>query len=1004
MAGPREGQIGTAPDGTRVVFRNGEAVPVGGPDFPGFVPQGNGIYEDDSGGTFQINRQGQLIRRGGTAGGNAASSRASRKDFEALQPVKDFRDTQASLGTIQAAARDGTGASDMAMVFALNKLLDPGSVVREGEYDRALNVGGLREQLAGYITKLQNGEFLTPEVRSQLVNTAQSLYEVRRDQYNNFAQRYQGIAREDGLPNPNSVAKQEFGGQRVTSNPDVQEMGQANTDQVKARPANYDRKAPLGSPSHPYVLSPGVGPDDIPPGSSYIDEDGKLVSGGGEAQGPGSSAENPYQIVGSSREDTIAALQRGGWFQNAEGDPYQLPPTTPEFGAQTGDQMVGSGVAVRSRTDEDRGWTPESAVEQRRDMNPILRGIDAFGRGFADITSLESADELAAGGDALFGQGVGDSIGGRYRNNLAVQRAVDKADGEDVGFVRNAGEVAGGVAGALIAGPRLLTQVGAKAAPLVRGGLTIARNVLAGQGVSALTAANATEGDVLQRGQNALKAATNPITAVASAVVPAGINALAGPTTRAGERALRYATRQIGVAGEGLGIRGANALAERNAATPLQDAISMFGGRTRADGNILSQRAAEQRALGLEPTLVDITDDAGRGLVRGAATRQTPARDAAVEFGRSRRVEAQGNASDLARKYVSNEPRTAAQLANDLDDEQSRLSGVAYDIARRSPPIQIGPDVTQALFGPRGRSAMKSASDLYSASADPAERALSQELSALANTADEFPQGSAEMSVGAADLISRYLQKAGGTDLNERRIFGSLGTAVRSAARDQSDEYADALSGYAERAQLDDALAFGQGFLGRKGTTEYARQAAELTPVQRDVARVSARDAIEDRANTPAGAASLLDDLSVGRGASQRADGLLGEDAAPMAQTAAAMRARVDAGRGADPRYGSQTNLNAQDSAVMNGLETAGDVIGAATFQPGALLRLGRRFMSIGFSDSQAQSLVEAAIDPSRTDELISMLSKQMPRRDARALARSVRHNVSAYRGSSSVE
>lgn len=69
---------------------------------------------------------------------------------------------------------DPSGANDIALVINFMKMADPGSVVREGEFKTAAKAGPLYDNLkATWLQKPKTGAFLTPEVRSQLLEAAQ---------------------------------------------------------------------------------------------------------------------------------------------------------------------------------------------------------------------------------------------------------------------------------------------------------------------------------------------------------------------------------------------------------------------------------------------------------------------------------------------------------------------------------------------------------------------------------------------------------------------------------------------------------------------------------------------------------------------------------------------------------------------------------------------------------------------------------------------------------------
>lgn len=1012
MAELREGQTGVAPDGTRVVVRNGQIVALDGPEFPGFTQMGGGIYEGEDGGTFQLNRQGQLVRRQGGAGGDQSSRRTARKDFEALGAVQDFRSIQSAYNSMMQAASDETGASDIALVMAWNKVMDPTSVVREGEFDRAMSVGGVPDKVQALVSKAMNGEVLTPRQRQQIIDTAQGTYEVRRDQYNDTAERYRGLAQEDGI-NPNAVARQEFRGQRVTSNPDLQEMGQANTSQVAARPDDYDRQAPLGSPQRPYVLSPGVTVADLPPGSSYIDVDGKLA--GGTPAAPGADKDSAIDYTAEGNEALLVSLiQKGGWLREGDKDPYYVGPGGIQVAdPEAGDRQVRPGVFERTaqRNAETENLSTEDAVEQYRKMPKWERELVAGFRGAVDGATLGFSDEIAGGIDAAIGYGEGDTFGDRYRNNTDRYRAIADADVQDVVGARRVGQAAGiigggvgairGAATAARAVPGLALEGAVQGASRGANALRMGRNVARAAGGGALSgaasAAGYTEGTPGERGQNALMGAA--VGAVAAPVVGGAVNALAAPVAAGAQSAGRFLGRQAGNAMERVGVPGGNALAARSAAPdPLESGLRMYQAKTPLDVDAMRTDAAAFRANNIEPALFDVVGDGGQAVGRALATRQTPGRTVAVNEGRARRVGAQDRVSEIARRNVSDDPRTAAQLTEVLAQEQSTLSRAAMDPIRGE-TVTLTPDTATVFRTEGGRQAIKQAMSWTS------NRRELDELARLARLADDAMDspGQIQLSLGTMDRLRRSLgnqARAAGSDGDARGGLTELANNVRRDATSPETgvpAYGDFLKDYADRAQLDEAVDFGGQFMGRGGSEEFARQASQMNPAQNKVARVAAREVIEDRGSTPAGAAGVLDDLSVGRGRNQRSDAFLGSDAERLRSNADFARRELETGRNISPRTGSQTNDNAQGSALVNGVAEAA-LVGrdVMTGNKVGLVQRGADFLrNRGFSDAQAEAVLTAAYDRTRTDELIGMLAQSgMTRRQARNTARTLRYMV----------
>lgn len=72
-------------------------------------------------------------------------------------------------------ATQDTGAGDISLIFSYMKMLDPTSVVREGEFATAANSGGIPDRVMNMYNKAMNGERLTPEQRSDFRSQAQGL-------------------------------------------------------------------------------------------------------------------------------------------------------------------------------------------------------------------------------------------------------------------------------------------------------------------------------------------------------------------------------------------------------------------------------------------------------------------------------------------------------------------------------------------------------------------------------------------------------------------------------------------------------------------------------------------------------------------------------------------------------------------------------------------------------------------------------------------------------------
>lgn len=175
-------------------------------------PKSGGLIELSKGASLYDPTTGQFISAPTQAASGAIEPQDApkfemdlRKEFDALN--KDFRDIEGSYVRIQKAAEMPTAAGDIAMVFNYMKMLDPGSVVREGEFATAQNAAGVPDIVRNMYNRAMQGTRLNAEQRKDFLNTANSIYggmSKRRDESANY---YRGLAQDYGL-NPDRIVKQ----------------------------------------------------------------------------------------------------------------------------------------------------------------------------------------------------------------------------------------------------------------------------------------------------------------------------------------------------------------------------------------------------------------------------------------------------------------------------------------------------------------------------------------------------------------------------------------------------------------------------------------------------------------------------------------------------------------------------------------------------------------------------------------------------------------------------
>jgi len=92
-----------------------------------------------------------------------------------------------------------TAAGDVSLIFAFMKLLDPGSVVREGEFATAENTAGIPEKIRLQYNKALKGDRLTPAQRAAYRKEAERVFQVHQQRQAPIDAYYQGLAQRYGI-------------------------------------------------------------------------------------------------------------------------------------------------------------------------------------------------------------------------------------------------------------------------------------------------------------------------------------------------------------------------------------------------------------------------------------------------------------------------------------------------------------------------------------------------------------------------------------------------------------------------------------------------------------------------------------------------------------------------------------------------------------------------------------------------------------------------------------
>jgi len=192
---------------------------------------------------------------------------------------------------IEAASKDNTGASDIAMVYGFMKMLDPTSVVREGEFATAANAGGIPDRVRAMYNNVINGQRLAPNVRAEFMQQAGRQFESAASRHAAYKKGYEDLATSYGF-DPKLITPDLSGG-------------------VTAQPYAGSVRAGVAGGGGPPVAATGARP---PPPASGV-RNGRSINKAPEG--------NAVRISGDDAE--YNALPSGTRFVGPDGVPRRKP-------------------------------------------------------------------------------------------------------------------------------------------------------------------------------------------------------------------------------------------------------------------------------------------------------------------------------------------------------------------------------------------------------------------------------------------------------------------------------------------------------------------------------------------------------------------------------------------------------------------------------------------------------------------------------------------------------
>ena len=145
----------------------------------------------------------------GKPGGDRKAEADLRREFNQLQEVKDFKNTRSAFYKVRGSAikQNPNAQDDISLIFAYMKMLDPTSVVREGEFATAQNATSVPDAVRNMYNKAQTGQRLNPDQRLNMLRASEDIYRQTRSRYNEKAKEYRGYAGDYEI-SPDRIAKE----------------------------------------------------------------------------------------------------------------------------------------------------------------------------------------------------------------------------------------------------------------------------------------------------------------------------------------------------------------------------------------------------------------------------------------------------------------------------------------------------------------------------------------------------------------------------------------------------------------------------------------------------------------------------------------------------------------------------------------------------------------------------------------------------------------------------
>lgn len=426
--------------------------------------------------------------------------------------------------------------------------------------------------------------------------------------------------------------------------------------------------------------------------------------------------------------------------------------------------------------------------------------------------------------------------------------------------------------------------------------------------------------------------------------------------------------------------------------------------RAPQDPARMRQVVDDMEASGVPPRPVDVVDESGRRVIRGATNKNTPAQQELADSANDIYVNVQGRVAKQAER-ISPRRGTARQVSRDIEAEQQAM-GPTFD-AVRNEPVAVSPEMLGVLGKAEGRATLRRAAKWL----EPEDETKVVNFIRSLNDANKLDPRlpppvrqqiieqmfrDSPLTVDVIDKWARILAKTG-NDSGMYKLAKEMVDTVRGAARQQHPDYDAALNEFAARAGVGEA-AGGTGKFANtdilkshpddfvEGVSQASTAPAALPDVtgqpamsEADALAMRARDTIRDRAmEGPAQAMGVARSVSRDYDQQARDAAMLGGQRAKELETAMGHEvSRVDNTRFIDPRLGSKSTPTAEDAAAVDSMFSA---ISTATGGKWGIVRAVANWAKEGgLRGIDAERLTREALseDPAKVRGLIDFLEKR---------------------------